>query len=64
MAETGFMIWHNPDTTLDLICLCCFQTIGHAQSRADLLAAEDLHVCDSLEDFVTPQPDPLQGLYG
>ena len=64
MANTGFMRWQNPDATADLICLCCFQTIARAQSSADLLAAGDLHTCNPLEDFVTHQPDPLQGLYG
>jgi hypothetical protein len=64
MVNTGFMRWHNLDATADVICLCCFQTIARAQSFDDLLAAEDDHACNPVEDFMIPQPDALHGIYG
>jgi hypothetical protein len=64
MVNAGFMRWINPDATADVICLGCFQTIARAQSRAELLAAEDLHTCTPLEHYIPSQPDPYHGLYG
>jgi hypothetical protein len=64
MVNTGFMRWQNPDSTADIICLCCFKTIARAGSCAELLEAEEYHNCDPLEGFVVPQPDPLHGIYG
>jgi hypothetical protein len=64
MAKAGFMRWSNADETADVICLCCFETIAHSHSLDELLVAEDLHCCKAWEDFLLPQPDPYQGLYG
>ena len=64
MVNTGFMRWINPDATADVICLCCFQTIARAQSVDELLASEGEHTCNPADEFLIPQPDPLEGLYG
>jgi hypothetical protein len=62
MRSTGFMRWHNLDATADVICLCCFQTIARTHSLSELLAEEDDHACNPVEDFMIPQPNPLHGL--
>ena len=64
MSNTGFIRWINPDATAEVICLCCFQIIASTDSRTEMLAEQDLHTCNPLKEFVTPQPDPLHGLYG
>jgi hypothetical protein len=60
MVNTSFMRWGNPDTTTDLICLCCFRTIARSQDQADLLTAEGDHICSPFGDFVFPHLDALQ----
>lgn len=52
MRSTGFMQWHNPDATANVICLCCFQTIARANSLADLLEAEDERMCNPVDRLV------------
>jgi hypothetical protein len=44
--QTYFARLQNPDFTVDSICLSCYQTVGTARREADLIAADELHVCD------------------
>jgi hypothetical protein len=46
MIHTGFMEWRNPDLSIDLICLSCFETVAQSRGHADLQAAEKDHVCN------------------
>jgi hypothetical protein len=52
MANSGFGRRHNGDSTTDLICLSCFQTIAHSREQADLAAAERDHACNPFSDLV------------
>jgi len=60
MVNTGFMRWGNPDATTDLICLCCFRTVACSRDQADLLAAEDGHICNPIDDLAFLHSDTLQ----
>jgi hypothetical protein len=35
----------NPDTTVDSICMCCFQTVVKSKFDEELRSAEHLHLC-------------------
>jgi len=36
----------NPDGTVDTVCILCSQTIASATDEANLVFAEERHVCD------------------
>jgi len=52
MSTTGeFHRRQNPDSTIDLICPRCFQTVGSGKSDSEALAAAKRHPsCERLED--------------
>ena len=52
MANSGFGRRQNGDSTTDLICLSCFQTIAHSREQADLAVAERDHACNPFNDLV------------
>ena len=64
MVSTGFMRWGDPDATTDIMCLFCFRTVARSQDQADLLAAEDDHICNPFDDLGFLHSDALQGLRG
>ena len=64
MANIRFMRWENSDATADLICLCCFRTLAHSRHQNDLLAAEDDHICNPLDDLAFLHSDALKGPHG
>ena len=45
MIHSNFMRLHNPDSTSDVICLNCFQTIAISQEQFGLASAESNHLC-------------------
>ena len=55
MTNSGFVRRQNNDSTTDLICLGCFQTVAHSQEQADLAAAETEHACDPFCDLLSFQ---------
>jgi len=62
MVNTGFMRRRNLDATADVICLCCFRTITRGQTRTELAAAENEHLCNPFDDLVSLYPNSFQGL--
>jgi hypothetical protein len=46
MMDTGFMEWRNPDLSIDLICLNCFETVVRSQVHADFTTAKRSHLCN------------------
>jgi len=46
MIDSSFLRLRNPDSTADVICLNCFQTVARSQEHIDLIAAESDHTCD------------------
>jgi hypothetical protein len=46
MINPGFMRWLNPDSTIDVICLNCFETVVKSGIRDALGAGEKDHVCN------------------
>jgi hypothetical protein len=39
----------NPNSTIDSICLNCYQTVATERYEADLIAADQAHVCAAIE---------------
>ena len=64
MVNTGFMRRQNSDATTDVICLCCFRTVARSKAHADLLAAEEDHICNPFDDLVFLHSEALQGPRG
>jgi hypothetical protein len=60
MVNTGFMRRQNPDSTADVICLCCFRTVAFSQAQYDLASAENDHICNPFDDLVLLQSGCLQ----
>jgi hypothetical protein len=52
MMKSGFMQWQNGDSTTDVICLDCFETIANSGEQPDLAAAERDHVCSLFHGLV------------
>jgi len=46
--DIGFIRRKNPDSTTDLICLCCFVTVGSGKDETDFAVLELSHRCDPL----------------
>ena len=46
MATPRFVRRSNKDSTTDSICLACFRTIATTAREADLVSAEEKHICD------------------
>jgi hypothetical protein len=40
---------HNPDGTIDSICIRCFATIATEYDEADLRKVEEAHICSGLD---------------
>jgi hypothetical protein len=64
LVNSGFIRRQNPDSTADVICLCCFRTIAYSQAQADLAAAEKNHGCSPFDEFVLFRSDRLSGIQG
>lgn len=46
---SGFVRRQNDDSTTDLICLGCFQTVAHSEGQADGTPVDSDHVCNPFE---------------
>jgi hypothetical protein len=47
--DAKFAHRHNPDGSVDSICLQCFRTVVTTRKQADRLIKEDSHVCDGMD---------------
>jgi hypothetical protein len=43
--QTYFARSHNPDFTIESICMDCYRTVATTRCEAELKAAEQGHVC-------------------
>jgi hypothetical protein len=55
MFNPGFMRWQNSDSTVDVICLCCFRTVVRSGIRDHLAAGESDHVCSPFDLVALPR---------
>jgi hypothetical protein len=55
MTNSAFARRQNNDSTTDLICLGCFQTVARVEEEADLAAAEIDHACDPYNELLSFQ---------
>lgn len=47
--NSGFVRRQNDDSTTDLICLGCFQTVFHLQEQGEGTPVNSDHVCNPFE---------------
>jgi hypothetical protein len=45
LIQTYFARSHNPDFTIESICMDCYRTVANTRCEAELIAAEQGHVC-------------------
>jgi hypothetical protein len=53
----------NRDSTIDSICLSCYQTVATAKDEAELTIADEQHVCKSDEAIIIRSDDSLPGAF-
>lgn len=46
MITSSFMRLQNPDSTTDVICLNCFQSVTRSHQGVDLPVVEAEHICN------------------
>jgi len=44
----------NEDSTIDTICMRCYQTVASAANETTLENAEQIHICDPNGEFSFP----------
>jgi NMD protein affecting ribosome stability and mRNA decay len=46
VSNAPFIHRHNPDNTIDSICMTCFLTVASVSSETELLQREQTHNCE------------------
>ena len=49
--DSKFLRHENANLTTELICTGCFRTIAVSHHEHDLVAAEESHQCDTVENY-------------
>jgi hypothetical protein len=55
--------YNRHDSSVDSICMKCYQTVASADSATELASAEETHVCDLQWAFKSVPVASLQGTF-